>query len=161
MYTGCCSLSIPGLLIDVDELVQMKLELTEIFSPDLKCVITHDWKTSDIFSLFLYFHVVQQKRRSKHWKPQKETSRQKMPDLQEFTGLIWIDVHKSHQNKAHLSLFGGIKFFWKELIGRHFLQTLNTLTVDFPVAGEFWGRCFCKSKDWLYKRKSEHPAVPI
>lgn len=94
-----------------------------------------------------------EKKSSKHWKPQKETSKQKMQDLQNFTGLIWIDVHKHIQNKVHLSLFWGIKFFWNWWICKHFFQTLKTLTVSFPVADGFWVRCFWKSKDWLYRRK--------
>lgn len=60
---------------------------------------------------------------------------------------------KPFRTKFTYLCLGGIKFFWNELICKHFFQTLKTLTDSFPVADEFWVRCFWKSEDWLCKQK--------
>lgn len=106
------------------------------------------------FWYFLSFSIIPSGsgKKQQTLKTSERNQQEKLPNVQDFTGLIWIDVHKSIQNKVHLSLFGGIKFFWNEWICKHFFQTLKTLTVSFPVADEFWFRCFWKSKDWLYER---------
>lgn len=159
MCTGYCSLSCPGWLIRVDEVVQMKLELTQIFTPGLKCIIIHGWNTSDVFFfLYLYISKWSRNKSSKHWKPGGEGRRgkedkQKMPDLPDFTDFIWTDIHKSMQSKVHPPLFGGIKLFWNEWICKFYLQTFKNLPVMLLVADEFWVRCFWKSRLTLQAKK--------